>query len=304
MTQLISATSHIKGLHYLLPLPPGVSPEALELFSFWTYEFRVGHKYDLGKDSLGIERFRWSTAQGRYGAPLIVAGVQHPAPHLVCAVEHTRKAIIVSAPYATTVNNGVRFIDTFFGDPRTEIIVMLYAQVTQIDGESQRNILLTHRVMVPQIPEHAPSWRLHHSDSEDPRPHWCHRLHSRRKSNPSSTNSAFRTLTPLSILAVELLPGDDVGKTDIRPHPKPKSQDLAAEFAAVGVIDQEGNDPLGSNLGSRRILRTSSLTPFPHLLNHIYFAGGVLPLPSTSSMKRSSAGGAGKNSTLPLGQRT
>jgi hypothetical protein len=44
MIPLISATSHSKGLHYLLPVPAGISPESLELFSFWTYEFRVGHK--------------------------------------------------------------------------------------------------------------------------------------------------------------------------------------------------------------------------------------------------------------------
>lgn len=262
MTQLISATSHSKGLHYLLPLPPGVSPEALELFSFWTYEFRVGHKYDLGKDSMGIERFRWSTAQGRYGAPLIVAGVQHPAPYLVCAVEHTRKAIIVSAPYATTVDNGVRFIDTFFGDPRTEIIVMLYAQVTQIDGDSQRNILLTHRVMVPQIPELPPAG-VFIAPTPKTRDLIGVTVFSEKQVESILKELRLSTLTPLSILAVELLPGDDFGKTDIGHHPRSKSQQINAEFSAVGVVDEAGSDPLGSSLGTRRILRTSALTPVP-----------------------------------------
>jgi hypothetical protein len=262
MTQLISATSHTKGLHYLLPLPPGVSPEALELFSFWTYEFRVGHKYDLGKDSTGTERFRWSTAQGRFGAPLIVAGVQHPAPHLVCAVEHTRKAIIVSAPYATTVNNGVRFIDTSFGDPRTEIIVMLYAQVTQIDGDSQRNILLTHRVMIPQIPE-PPLGDVFIAPTPQTRDLTGVTVFSEKLVESILTELRLSTLTPLSVLAVELLPGDDLGKTDIRRKANLKSQELEAEYSAVAVADQSGNDALGSNLGSRRILRTSPLTPVP-----------------------------------------
>ena len=43
------------GVHWLLPLPPGIAPDALELFGFWTYEFRVGHST------------QWSTAQGRFG---------------------------------------------------------------------------------------------------------------------------------------------------------------------------------------------------------------------------------------------
>jgi hypothetical protein len=262
MTQLITATSHTRGIHYLLPLPPGISSEALELFSFWTYEFRVGHKYDLGKDSMGTERYRWSTAQGRFGAPLIVAGVQHPAPHLVCAVEHTRKFIIVSAPYATTVNNGVRFIDTFHGDPRTEIIVMLYAQVTQIDGASQRNILLTHRVMVPQIPD-LPPQGVFVAPTPQTRDLVGVTVFTQKQIEAILAELRLSTLTPLSVLAVELLPGDDLGKTDIRRNPSLKYQDIEAEYSSVAVVNESDSDALGSGLGSRRILRTSPLTPVP-----------------------------------------
>jgi hypothetical protein len=261
MTQLISATSHTKGIHYLLPLPPGVSPEALELFSFWTYEFRVGHKYDLGRDSTGNERFRWSTAQGRYGTPLIVAGVQHPAPQLICAVEHTRKAIVVSAPYATTVNNGVRFIDTTFGDPRTEIIVMLYAQVTQIDGDSYRNILLTHRIMVPQVPQ-LPLADFFIAPTPQTRDLVGVTIFSEKQVESILAELRLSTLTPLSVLAVELLPGDDLGRTDLRRRGNIQNQELQAEYATV-VADESGRDPLGTDIGSRRILRTSPLTPVP-----------------------------------------
>ena len=77
MTPLIRAsatTSGPDGVHFLLPLPPGIAPDALDLFGFWTYEFRVGHAE------------KWSTAQGRFGRPLRVAGVQHPAPRLTCTV--------------------------------------------------------------------------------------------------------------------------------------------------------------------------------------------------------------------------
>jgi hypothetical protein len=262
MTQLIPATSHTKGLHYLLPLPPGISSEALELFSFWTYEFRVGHKYDLGKDSGGMEQFRWSTAQGRFGAPLIVAGVQHPAPHLVCAVQHTPKAILVSAPYATAVDNGVRFVDTYFGDPRTEIVVMLYAQVMQIDGQSWRNILLTHRVLVPEIPEQnlgeffvRPTPRTRDLIGTT--------VFSEKHVESILSQLRLSKLTELSVLAVELLPGDDLGKSDSRRRGNLRSQELQTEYSSVAVADPTGNDALGSDLGNRRILRTSPLTPVP-----------------------------------------
>ena len=262
MTQLIPATAPNTGLHYLLPLPSGVAAESLELFSFWTYEFRVGHKYDLGKDSTGTERFRWSTAQGRYSAPLIVGGVQHPAPTLLCTVQHTDRAIIVSAPYATTVNNGVRFIDTYFGDPRTEIVVMLYAQVMQIDGDSHRNVLLTHRVMIPQVAE-RPEGKLLITPTPQTRDLIGVTVFSEKEVESIIAQLRLSRLTPLSVLAVELLPGDDIGKTDIRRGRNIPSGEIQAGTLNVGVTDQYGKDPLGSDLGTRRILRTSPLTPVP-----------------------------------------
>ena len=264
MTQLIPATSHTKGLHYLLPLPPGISSEALELFSFWTYEFRVGHKFDLGKDSGGTEHYRWSTAQGRFGAPLIVAGIQHPSPHLVCTVQHTPKAIFVSAPYATTVDNGVRFIDTFLGDPRTEIVVMLYAQVTQIDGESRRNILLEHRVLVPQIPEQTPGGSFV-MPTPQTRDLIGTTVFSQHHVESILAQLRLSKLTPLSVLAVELFPGDNLGKSDFRRRGNQRSQELQEEYSTIAVEDQQGNDALGSDLGNRRILRTSPLTPVPSI---------------------------------------
>ena len=42
----------------MVPLPPGINPDAPELFGFWTYELRIGHK------------LIWSTAQARFGRPL------------------------------------------------------------------------------------------------------------------------------------------------------------------------------------------------------------------------------------------
>ena len=50
-----------------------------ELFGFFVYEVRLGHKAG-----------RWCTAQGRFGPPLRVAGVQHPAPPLTCQAARSK----------------------------------------------------------------------------------------------------------------------------------------------------------------------------------------------------------------------
>jgi hypothetical protein len=70
--------------HFLLPLPPGIEPDDPELFGFYTYELRVGH---LGEPH---DTRWWSTAQGRFGRPLHVNGVQHPAPPLACRAGRVR----------------------------------------------------------------------------------------------------------------------------------------------------------------------------------------------------------------------
>jgi hypothetical protein len=92
MTELIRATD--SRYHYLVPLPPGLHPASAELFGFFTCEFRVGHKKG------------WSTAQGRFGRALRTTGVQHPAPQLFCVVNRNEKHIMVTAPFAQTVFNG------------------------------------------------------------------------------------------------------------------------------------------------------------------------------------------------------
>jgi hypothetical protein len=117
-------------VHFMLPLPSGMSDDSPELFGFYTYEFRVGH--NLG----------WSTAQGRFGAALRVTGVQHPAPPLTCTAVRTKTGLIASAPYANPVQGG-RSVRRF--PPATQIYVMLYAQVYQSDSADFRNVLLSHR---------------------------------------------------------------------------------------------------------------------------------------------------------------
>jgi hypothetical protein len=124
--------------HYLLPLPPGLNPDSSELFGFFVYELRVGH-----------DGTRWSTAQGRFGHPLRVNGVQHPAPQLRCSVMRNVKGVSVNAPFAAAVWQG-RNLRLF--DPRSQLYALLYAQVLQADGQAWRNVLLLHaraRIDVP-----------------------------------------------------------------------------------------------------------------------------------------------------------
>ena len=209
-------------LHYLLPLPAGVDENSPELFGFYTYEVRCGH----------VEG--WSTAQGRFGSPLRVTGVQHPAPELLCSVGRTQAGVKVSAPFAAPVWDG-RNVQPV--PPRSSIWVLLYAQAEQVDAADFRNVLLGRK----------PALWFRKQDFGAPNFAGLSRFAGLNAAAPFGTatfsaaeiESALRALTfradaPLSVLAVELLP--EV---------------------------QELPDPLGADLGSQRILRTSPLIPVP-----------------------------------------
>lgn len=82
--------------HFLVPLPPNTDPASPELFSFFTYEIRVGHGPGAPADPF------WSTAQARFGEAMTLEGVQHPPPELVCSVTvGPGRAITARAPFAT-----------------------------------------------------------------------------------------------------------------------------------------------------------------------------------------------------------
>jgi hypothetical protein len=244
MTELIPATGSPRTV-FLLPLPPGVSAGDLQLFGFWTYEFRVGHhKFQAGQSK------PWSTAQGRFGRALRVSGIQHPPPELICSANRTATGIAVSAPYATTVLNGRRVFSPP-GDPRTEIWFMLYAQAMQADGASYRNILLTHAPAdgtdQPNVTSIKGAGVVSRLPAEIP-----------RAGHEFAEDTILKTLTalglsqtsPLSALAVELLPYDTTG-------------DRVPLDAVSSAAVASAPDPLGAQLGSRRILRTSPLTALP-----------------------------------------
>ncbi|MBD5633593.1 MAG: hypothetical protein IAI49_03840, partial [Candidatus Eremiobacteraeota bacterium] len=223
------------GVHFLLPLPPGLTPDALELFGFWTYEFRVGHAE------------KWSTAQGRFGRPLRLAGVQHPPPRLTCTVWRNDAGITVTAPFATTLLDGQPVLNASFGDPQTTLWFMLYTQVLQTDGAAWRNVLLAREagalmaapvasltavVLKPNV----------FGGNREPR--------ATATFEEADIASALKLLglpstSPLSVLAVEVLPGPI--------HPRNDGTTAAPST----------EDPLGRDLGRRRILRTSPLAAVP-----------------------------------------
>jgi hypothetical protein len=244
MTQLVPALPGgvgASGTFFLLPLPPGVDAEDPTLFGFWTYEFRVGHAN------------MWSTAQGRFGRPQRVSGLQHPAPHLVCSVQrgnpHNRisdvDAVLVTAPYAIAVNNGNRLYNFDNGDPQTAIWFMLYTQALQADGASFRNVLIDHRI----------GWTLPPDDQNPQHGSAIGPLAATAFSEGSIqgrlTRLGLPDSSPLSVLAVEVLPG---------PLNFQRQRDV---HVGVGPAASAQDDPLGLNLGARRILRVSPLVAVP-----------------------------------------
>jgi hypothetical protein len=204
------------GKHWIVPLPSGLNAASPELFGLYTYEIRLGHT-----DA------RWSTAQGRHGSALRVAGVQHPAPPLICQAARTERTILFRAPFATPVYQG-RNVRPY--RPKTQLWAVLYARVRQTDGASWRNLFLTRialtRAEFANIDPDADAAILFGQGALE-----LQTLHDllRRAGLPEDA--------PLTMLAVELF------KNQVNPEAAP--------------------DPLGIDLGFERILRISPLSPIP-----------------------------------------
>ncbi|HZQ21913.1 MAG TPA: hypothetical protein VFA89_03870 [Terriglobales bacterium] len=210
--RLIPAKSNPDGSgvkHFQVPLPPGLNAISEELFGFFVCEFCVGHARV------------WSTAQARFGRPIRITGVQHPAPQLTCLVERDNDAISLTAPYANPVYSGVSVMPS---NPRTEIWGLLYVQVIQADGKEYRNILLGRKRMVPvRKREHVRVASL---------PLYGVCGWSEAEVATLLFSSGLPEDSPLSAMAVELFPNFN-----------------------------RSADPLGSELGTTRIYRTSPLEP-------------------------------------------
>jgi hypothetical protein len=170
--------------------------------------------------------------------------------------------------------NGVRVYDLQRGDPQTVLWFMLYAQVLQLDGSHHRNVLLGHLqgFVLPDTPARPGTHRLDTTHLERNSffsgklltakdfqreqvfnaPHTVNREPRGFAVFPEKEIEVWLSLlglprtSSLSVLAVEVLPGPLHVRT----------------FASENVPSRT-EDPLGRELGTRRILRTSPLTPVP-----------------------------------------
>lgn len=199
------------GRHYLVPLPPNLAADAGELFGFFTYEIRVGHRRGTASSPF------WSTAQARFGAPLVLEGVQHPPPWVDCQVRRLGDGILASATFAEAVVNGQRLTARA---PNTEMWLVLYCQVQQADGKAFRNVQLDRRRAQTTRADTVPRRQIGVAG-------W-----SSAEIEEQLAVLGLPPSTPLSVLAVELLPEPN------------------------GTF----SDPIGGDLGEVRILRTSPLT--------------------------------------------
>lgn len=173
--------------HFLVPLPPNTDPASPELFSFFTYEIRVGHGAGTPADPF------WSTAQARFGEAIVLDGVQHPAPELACSVFYgAGGAIAARAPFATPYL-GLRRVTPWV--PNTKIWFVLYARIIQADAQTRRNVqigLKEARALSPARTAAA----ARHGES-----HW-----SEVEIRSALGLAGLADDTPLTVLAVELLP--------------------------------------------------------------------------------------------------
>jgi hypothetical protein len=216
MQELIASPTSDR--HYLLPLPLGLDPESPELLGFFVYELRVGHDCS-----------RWSTAEARFGHPLRMTGVQHPAPQLRCAVMRNERKVAVAAPFATPVWQGQNLRPR---KPKSTLQGLLYAQVLQADGQAWRNVLLLTRLARLDLDMNQPF-----AANFDPR-FALGRLEFDQGEILNSLKMLGLPLdAKLSVIVAELLP-------------EPESP-----FA----------DPIGRDLGNVRILRTTPLTAVPEI---------------------------------------
>jgi hypothetical protein len=198
--------------HYAIPLPEELNETSPELFGFFVYEVCLGHTAS-----------RWSTAQGRFGPPLRIAGVQHPAPVLICEAARGQTNILVRAPYASPVHQG-RNMRPF--TPATELWAILYARVRQVDAQAWRNIPLT-----------------------------------RRKLAPPRTGNDLIDFGARVLYGEALFPLDQV-RDRLREFALPEETPLTV-LAAELFTNPAEEDPFGADLGNARTLRVSPLAPVP-----------------------------------------
>lgn len=221
---------------------------------------RIGHAHDQTNSIIsGLRRtgaLRFPIEPSVIGALAGGAASEHPLP--IAVKDGPPSLIVVTAPYATPVLDGRPLVR---GDepPRTQLWFFLYAQAVQADAASMRNILLAT----------APGTFLtrRQRDGADQLERLLAHLLTGTPQRDRLGYAVFHQAevesllerihlpgaSPLSVLAVELLPGGTVSE----PKAEGAPTDAEAKQAAVRVDARIINPsfPFG------RILRTSPLMP-------------------------------------------
>lgn len=233
---------------FLVPLPPGLHEASDELFGFFSYEIRLGYKKDV-----------WSTGQAAFGRPLVVNGVQHPAPALLCSNFREKTPggakLVVTAPFATSVFDGKNVSPIY---PRTTLWCFLYAQTKQADGKGWRNLLLASRQMKYVKPGHGMEEGTKRGVAEFKQPEIRQWL---------QTAGLPAQGVAMSVLCVEMFPHRNDYAWETPPGAEPGRPVFSGVLGAA--ITRTANDssdqrtkfnPLVEGLGRYRIYRTSPLT--------------------------------------------
>ncbi len=261
---MIPLTPGNSPVHFLVPIPPGMTPDGAEMFGLFTCELRVGH--------IGI----WSTAQGRYGRPLRSTGMQYPAPTLFCTTTRTKERVVVEAPYAQAVLGGKNITAN---PPRTQIWALLYAQVRQADDKDTRNVLLDDRALV--VRPRAREGRF--VNAMTVLPGSFENLDAPARAVTSWTSAEIRIMlasmglpddSSLSVLCVEMMPtmaalvnraqtGTTFAGANMAALAFAERAGVGAPAASAAVAVASGPRPLSDALGHFRILRTSPLASIP-----------------------------------------
>lgn len=277
MQEMIKDDGNDLSNFYMLPLPPGLHADSDELFGFFSYEIRLGHKKEM-----------WTTAQARYGRPLRANGVQHPAPALTCNVfrrktpilslSRTRikdtvdggvkliptkklpviadrrknitfkNEIIITAPFASAVLNGQDISAT---PPQTTLWYMLYAQVKQADGKSYRNLLIHSGYMPYVAPKRKVTQKGQLLMKQEGIRNGIAILQVADIENRLVEMALPKNIN-LSVLCVEMFPMENKWQLEI--------ERKRAEREGVSEMTEPLN-PITTGLGNYRIYRTSPLVP-------------------------------------------
>ena len=266
LSAMIPLTPGSSPRHFMIQVPPGMTPDGPEMFGLFTYELRVGH--------IGI----WCTAQARYGRALRSTGVQHPAPTLLCTTIRNSDLLIVEAPYAQAVLSGKNITAN---PPRTQIWALLYAQVRQADDKDFRNILLGDRMLAPRPKQRelvnfgAVSLLAGAFENRDSQTHGA-TFWKRSEITAMLDALGLPTDSSLSVLCVEMMPtmaalgpratqsntGTFVA-ADLAGHAFAERSGLGTSVAVGTIASDAATHPLTDGLGHYRILRTSPLTAVP-----------------------------------------